>query len=92
MTLATTVGTYYNELKALRDTQQSQESAVDAASATLELQRVTTCVMMYRNLGTLMDRFGEPNTTVRIEDFYDMNYIRDGAAIPPDDAPVPPAP
>ena len=52
-----------------------------------ELQRLAVCAMMYKNLGRLMEKFSD--TPVRVEDFYDMNYIRDGAAAPPEDVPPP---
>ena len=55
--LATTVGTFHTEMKALRDAQQGQESTVDVASTALEAQRVAGANLMYQNLGRLMEKF-----------------------------------
>jgi hypothetical protein len=92
-TLAATVGTYHTEMKTLRDNQQTAEQSVDNAAANLELLRLTLAALMYKNLGRLMEKFSD--SPVRIEDYYDMSYIRDGAAAPPEDVPppvVPPVP
>ncbi|MEQ1840536.1 MAG: hypothetical protein ABL994_09005 [Verrucomicrobiales bacterium] len=89
-TLAATVGTYHTEMKTLRDTQQTAEQSVDNSAALLEIERLAAATMMYKNLGRLMEKFAD--TPVRVEDFYDMNYIRDGAAVPPEDAPTPVTP
>ena len=86
-TLAATVGTYHTEMKTLRDAQQAAEQTVDNNAALLEIQRLAAAAMMYKNLGRLMEKFSD--TPVRVEDFYDMNYIRDGAAAPPEDVPPP---
>ena len=80
-TLAATVGTYHTEMITLRDSQQAAEQAVDNNAALLEIQRLAAAAMMYKNLGRLMEKYSD--TPVRVEDFYDMNYIRDGAAAPP---------
>ena len=88
-TLAATVGTYHTEMKTLRDSQQAAEQQVDGLATLLEIQRLAAATMMYKNLGRLMEKFSD--MPVRIEDYYDMNYIRDGAAAPPEDEP-PPAP
>ena len=86
-TLSATVGTFHAETKALRDAQQQQEAAVDAASTALEGQRVAGANLMYQNLGRLMEKFfALPG---KIEDYFDMSYIRDGAAVPPEDPPAP---
>lgn len=92
-TLAAAVGTYHTEMKTLRDNQQTAEQSVDNAAANLELLRLTLAALIYKNLGRLMEKFSD--TPVRIEDYYDMSYIRDGAAAPPEDVPppvVPPVP
>ena len=86
-TLAATIGTYHTEMTNLRGTQQTAEQLVDNNASLLELQRLAVCAMMYKNLGRLMEKFSD--TPVRVEDFYDMNYIRDGAAAPPEDVPPP---
>ena len=65
------------------------DRAVKNASL-LEIQRLAVCAMMYKNLGRLMEKYSD--TPARVEDFYDMNYIRDGAAAPPEDVPPPVTP
>ena len=92
-TLAATIGTYHAEMKTLRDSQQGAEQQVDSLSTLLEIQRLAAATVMYKNLGRLMEKFSD--MPVRIEDYYDMNYIRDGAAAPPEDVPppvIPPVP
>ena len=88
--LATTVGTFHTEIKGLRDSQQGQEGAVDTASTGVEAQRIASGNAMYQNLGRLMEKFVLVPT--KIEDYYDMSYIRDGAVPPPAPPPVPPVP
>ncbi len=85
--LAATVGTYHSEMKTLRDTQQTAEQSVDNNAALLEIERLAAATMMYKNLGRLMEKYAD--TPVRVEDFYDMNYIRNGAVAPPEDVPPP---
>ncbi len=89
-TLAATVGTYHAEMKTLRDTQQTAEQTVDNYAALLEIERLAAATMMYKNLGRLMEKYAD--TPVRVEDFYDMNYIRDGKPAPPEDVPPPTPP
>ena len=74
------MGTYHTEMITLRDSQQAAEQAVDNDAALLEIQR-PAAAMMYKNLGRIMEKYSD--TPMRVEDFYDMNYIRDGAAAPP---------
>lgn len=88
--LAATVGTFHTEVKGLRDLQQGQEGAVNTASTAVEAQRVASANLMFQNLGRLMEKFFL--LPVRIEDFYDMSYIRDGATLPEEEPPAPPVP
>ncbi len=88
--LATAVGTFHGEIKLLRDAQQGQEGAVNTASATVEAQRLAAGNVMYQNLGRLMEKF--VLVTAKIEDYFDMSYIRDGAQAPPEPPPAPPTP
>lgn len=89
-TLATTVGTFHGEIKALREAQQGQEGAVNTASATVEAQRLASGNVMYQNLGRLMEKFVAVPS--KIEDYYDTGYIRDGATAPADAPPPVPVP
>lgn len=88
--LTAQVDAYLGQLEVLRATQQQKETEVDTCSSALELQRVATAKLMYRNLGRFMVIYSD--TPVLIEDAYDMNYIRDGASPPPEDEPEPPPP
>ncbi len=85
--VATQVNTYAGTLAAARSTQQGAEGNVEDLSDALEVRRKAACLAMYRNLGRAMTKYG-PEPVV--ETFFDMSYIRDGAAPPPDNAP--PAP
>ena len=86
-TLAATVGTYHTEMKTVRDSQQGVEQQVDGLASLLEIQRLAACAMMYKNLGRIMEKYSD--MPVRVEDYYDMNYIRDRATAPPEDVPPP---
>ena len=56
----------------------------------MEAQRIASANVMYQNLGRLMEKFVLVPT--KIEDYFDMSYIRDGASAPPEVPPVPPVP
>ncbi len=84
-TLAATVGAYHTEMTTLRDTQQIAEQTVDNKASLMEIERLAAAKMMYKNLGRLMEKYSD--TPTRVEDFYDMNYIRDGKPAPPEDEP-----
>ena len=90
--LMTQVNAFHAQLEFLRLTQQQRETEVDTCSATLENTRVMAARFMYRNLGRFMQLYWDD--PVKIEDAYDMNYIRDGAPPPPEDdpEPIPPPP
>lgn len=69
---------------------QGQEGAANTASTAVEAQRIASANVMYQNLGRLMEKFVLVPT--KIEDYFDMTYIRDGASAPPEVPPVPPVP
>lgn len=69
---------------------QGQEGAANTASTAVEAQRIASANVMYQNLGRLMEKFVLVPT--KIEDYFDMSYIRDGASAPPEVPPVPPVP
>ena len=52
----------------------------------MEIQHLAAAVM-FKNLGRTMGKYSD--TPVRAEDFYDTNYIRDGAATSPEAMPPP---
>ncbi len=63
---------------------------MDAAGTALEAQRVASANLLCQNLGRLMEKFF--SLPSKIEDYFDMSYIRDGATPPPEDPPAPPVP
>ena len=86
------VAAYYTLLEGLRLTQQQLETELDTCSAALETRRVATARLLYKNLARFMLVWWE--TPVRVEDGFDMSYVREGAARIPEDepSPLPPQP
>lgn len=58
-TLRIDVNTFHLNLVTTRSSQQQKEEIVDESSQIVEQARVAAGVMMYMNLGLLMDKFGE---------------------------------
>ena len=77
-TLQTEVNDYYVKIEKARDTQQQQEQTVQDAADELRKAQTAVCVMMYRNLGRLMDKYAED--TLFITKFYQLNLIRNVAS------------
>ena len=77
-TLQTEVNDYYVKIEKARDTQQQQEQTVQDAADELRKAQMAVCVMMYRNLGRLMDKYAED--TLFITKFYQLNLIRNVAS------------
>lgn len=89
--LQAAVEEYYTLLEGLRLTQQQLETELDTCSAALETQRVATARLLYKNLARFMLVWWE--TPVRVEDGFDVSYVREGGRIPEDEpSPVPPQP
>ncbi len=86
----TQVSAYAVDMQNKREQQQQSESAVETLSGQMELRRVSAADVLYGNLGLLMNHFRSKLNRPMIEKYFDLSYIRDGAAAPPDDAP--PAP
>lgn len=86
------VDEYLDELDALRLAQQRKETELDTCSAAVETQRQAAARALYKNLARFMLHWSE--TPVRIEDGFDMNYLRISASPPAKDAgskaPLPP--
>ncbi len=88
--LATTqadVAAFFTTLKTARDNQQQKEQLAATASSQLELARVALAVMMYGNLGVLMDKYRE--TPDMVGNFWQLDLIRDAASGGTDDDDLP---
>lgn len=80
-TLKTAVDAYHTTLKNARDGQQAKEQLKDQASTDLEAARKAIAWMMYRNLGSLMDKFGE--ATDNILNYFEVSLIQYHGSKPP---------
>jgi hypothetical protein len=76
--LMTDVSTKYDLLLNARNAQKQQMGLTAGYADLLEKQRQELCVMLYRNLGALMDRFGERPTD--IERFFNLRLLRSSGA------------
>lgn len=65
-----------------RNRQQEAEQSVDQLSLQLEQARKNIAVILYRNLGALMDKYG--NDPKQILAFYEVEQIRSGASAEPE--------
>ena len=71
------VEAFMQMLEGSRNRQQESEQAVDRLSLQLEQARKDVAVMLYRNLGALMDKFG--NDPKQILTFYEVEQVRAGS-------------
>ena len=71
------VKAFHTQLEAARDAQQQREGAVETKSDLLETARLVIAWMMYRNLGILMDHFGEDVEQIR--NYWEIGLFRDTA-------------
>lgn len=69
------VNQFYDALSAARDAQQQREGAVETKSDLLETARLAIAWMMYRNLGVLIDHFGEDVEQIR--NYWEIGLFRD---------------
>ena len=76
--LQTEVNDYYIDIEDVRNIQQQREQAVQDAADELRKAQTAVCVMMYRNLGILMDKYAED--TQFITNFYQLDLIRNVAS------------
>lgn len=72
------VDTFMQSLEDARNRQQESEQSVDQLSLQLEQARKDAAVMLYRNLGALMDKFG--HDTRKILALYEVEQLRAGAS------------
>ncbi len=79
-----TVTTFAGQFAAARLAQQGEEGGSEVNSEGLEMRRLSAADKMFRNIGRAMTKFGAAGM---IGKMFDLNYIRDGATPPPDDAP-----
>ncbi|MFH1004684.1 MAG: hypothetical protein V1781_04195, partial [Bacteroidota bacterium] len=68
------VQTFYTTLTTARDKQQQKEGLADNASSLLEIARRDIAMMMYRNLGVLMDKYAV--TPESISAFWELALFR----------------
>lgn len=80
-TLKGTVDGFYSTIKAARDAQQMREQTSTQASTDLEVTRKAIATMMYRNLGSLMDKFGE--TPDNILNYFEVSLLQQHPSKPP---------
>jgi len=78
------VTAFHATLDGARDTQQQKEELVDDASDLLETARKDIALMMYRNLGFLIDKYG--STPQVISNFWELQLLR--ASVSDDDQTV----
>ena len=76
------VESFMLSLEEARNHQQEAEQAVDQLSLQLEQARKDIAVLLYRNLGALMDKYG--NDPKQILAFYEVEQIRSGAPSEPE--------
>lgn len=68
------VANFYTNIEQTRDIQQQREQAVQGAADDLRKVQAEICLMMYRNLGRLMDKYAhEPQS---ILNFYQLDLVR----------------
>ncbi len=72
--LLTLVGDFHTILINARDTQQSKEQLVAQASTDLEHARQDIAIMLYRNMGSLMDKFG--NEPEQIANYFQISLLQ----------------
>lgn len=76
------VESFMLSLEEARNRQQESEQSVDQLSLQLEQSRKDIAAMLYRNLGALMDKYG--NDPKQILAFYEVEQIRTGASSEPE--------
>lgn len=78
----TDVDTFLTELEGFRNTQQQKEELVGLASDEATDAVSAAMIMIYRNLGLLMDKFG--NEPADVERFFEISLLQ---STPPEDEP-----
>jgi len=76
--LKATVDGFHTTIKGARDAQQGKENTSAQASTDLETARVDIATMLYRNLGSLMDKYGETPDTIL--NYFEVSLLQKGAA------------
>lgn len=70
---------FYTMLTAARVIQQEKEGLANNASALVEVARKNIALMMYRNLGFLMDKYA--SNTQLITNFWDISLLSSGGSV-----------
>ena len=73
-TVLTDVDAFHTQLKTARDAQQTKEQLKAQASTDLETARKDIAIMLYRNMGALMDLFGDE--TAQIANYYEFSLLQ----------------
>ena len=76
------VETFTLSLEEARNRQQENEQFVDQLSLRLEQARKDIAILLYRNLGALMDKYG--NDPKQILAFYEVEQLRSGTSAEPE--------
>jgi hypothetical protein len=80
--LKLTVDGFHTTLKNARDGQQAKEQLADQARNDMETARKAIAVMQFRNLGSLMDKFGE--TPSNVANYFEVSLLqRKAGSTPP---------
>jgi hypothetical protein len=80
--LKTIVDDFHTTLKGARDGQQVKEQLADQQRTNMELARKAIAIMQYRNLGSLMDQFGDNPDNVF--NYFDVSLLqRHASSTPP---------
>lgn len=72
------VSAKYDLLLSSRNAQKQQMGLTAGYSALLEKQRIELCIMLYRNLGALMDKYGA--SPAEVERFFNLSLLRSSAS------------
>jgi hypothetical protein len=76
--LTGSVNAFHTLLKNARDLQQAKEQLADQPSTDLEAARVAIAIMQYRNLGSLMDKFGAAPDNIL--NYFEVSLLQRGSA------------
>lgn len=82
------VNGFLANIEQCRDNQQAKEEIVKQKSDALEEQRTAVAVMMYKNLGLLMDKFGD--APENIDRFFQLDLLRQTRTEEEEVEPIPP--
>lgn len=82
-TLQETVDSFHQMMESARNTQQGSEGDIATASEAVDVARQALAIVLYRNLGLLMDKHG--GDPLQLETYYELALLRTsggGPALP----------